>query len=194
MALSQRLGVGLRPLVVGVGRLVAQKDWPLFVAAAGLLPEPSAGTADLRSDPLFVVAGDGPLRAELVRLARQDGDRVRFLGQVDDIAALVGLATCVVFTSRWEGLPLALLEALSLGVPVVTTAVDGVPEAAGSGAALLVPPGDPLAVSAALARVLTDHGLAAQLGRRALAAAQLWRPERMLASYRQAYLDTLADA
>ena len=59
-------------------------------------------------------------------LAEASGGRVRFVGLVDDIAALVGLASCVVSTSSWGGLPLTLLEALSLGVPVVATAVDGV--------------------------------------------------------------------
>ena len=63
---------------------------------------------------------------------------------VDDIPALVGIASCVVSTSTWEGLPLALLEALSLGAPVVATAVDGITDLVPLGAALsLVPPGDP---------------------------------------------------
>ena len=111
----QRFRLGRRPIVLGIGRLVEQKDWPVFIAAASQLTGPS-----------FAVAGDGPLRSELRELAVRSGGRVRFLGLVDDMAALVGLCACVVSTSRWEGLPLALLEALSLGVPAVATAVDGV--------------------------------------------------------------------
>ncbi len=127
-------------------------------------------------------------------LAAASGGRVRFVGLIDDVAALLGLACCVVFTSSWEGLPLTLLEALSLGVPAVATAVDGVTDVVPPGAALLVPPGDPQAVAGAVARVLSDDGLAADLRREALAAAPRWGPERMLAEYRQAYRAAAARA
>jgi glycosyltransferase involved in cell wall biosynthesis len=112
---------------------------------------------------------------------------VRFLGVVDDIAALVGLASCVVFTSTWEGLPLTLLEALSLGAPVVATAVDGVTDLVPPAAALLVSPGDSAAVSEAISRVLADDNLATDLRRNALAAAPSWGPQDMLDRYRNAY-------
>ncbi len=171
---SLQLGPG--PVVVGIGRLVEQKNWPAFIAAAGYLPGPS-----------YVVAGDGPLREELAGLAAASGGQVRFVGLVSDVAALVGLASCVVSTSSWEGLPLALLEALSLGVPAVATAVDGVTDVVPSAAALLVPPGEPRAVAGAIARILEDGTLASRLRREALAAAPGWGPERMLARYRHAY-------
>ena len=180
-ALRASLALGPGPLVVGVGRLVKQKNWPAFIDAADRLDGPS-----------FAIAGDGPLRQELVGLARRAGNRVRFLGVVDDIAALMGLASCVVATSTWEGLPLTLLEALSLGVPVVATAVDGVTDIVPSTAALLVPPGDPAAVSEAILRVLTDRALAADLRRQALTAAPAWGPDRMLELYRNAYRDARA--
>jgi len=170
------LQLGSAPLVVGIGRLVEQKNWPAFIAAAGRVEGPS-----------FAVAGDGPLRQELMDRARRSGNRVRFLGVVDDIAALVGLASCVVSTSIWEGLPLTLLEALSLGAPVVATAVDGVTDLVPPGAALLVAPGDPAAVSEAISRVLADHNLATELRRNALTAAPSWGPEAMLDRYRNAY-------
>jgi glycosyltransferase involved in cell wall biosynthesis len=175
------LGLGREPLVVGIGRLVEQKNWPVFIAAAGRLAGPS-----------FAVAGDGPLRHELADLARRSGSRVRFLGLVDDISALIGLADCVVSTSTWEGLPLALLEALSLGAPVVAPAIDGVTDVVPPEAALLVAPGDPVAVSEAVSRVLADRGVAADLRRSALAAAPGWGPERMLAQYRNAYRAAVA--
>lgn len=174
--LRASLRLGSAPLVVGIGRLVEQKNWPVFIEAAGRL-----------AGPCFAVAGDGPLRQELTDLARRSGNRVRFLGVVDDIAALVGLACCVVSTSSWEGLPIALLEALSLGVPVVATAVDGVTDLVPAAAALLVAPGDPPAVSEAISRVLSDDDLAADLRRNALAAAPSWGPQGMLDRYRNAY-------
>ncbi len=179
--LRTALGLGSAPLVVGIGRLVAQKNWPVFIAAAGRLPGPA-----------FVVAGDGPLRQELAEQARRSGDKVRFLGVVDDIASLVGLAACVVSTSAWEGLPLALLEALSLGAPVVAPAIDGITDVVPPSAALLVAPGDPVAVSDAIACILADGGAAAELRRHALAAASGWGPERMLDRYRDAYRAAVA--
>ena len=175
-SLRASLQLGSAPLVVGIGRLVEQKSWPVFIGAAGRLEGPS-----------FAVAGDGPLRQELTDLARRSGSGVRFLGVVDDIAALVGLACCVVSTSSWEGLPLSLLEALSIGAPVVATAVDGVTDLVPAAAALLVAPGDPVAVSEAISRVLSDDDLAMELRRNALAAAPSWGPQGMLDRYRNAY-------
>lgn len=170
------LQLGSAPLVVGIGRLAKQKNWPLFIEAAGRVEGPG-----------FVVAGEGPLRSELTELARLSGNRVKFLGLVDDIAALVGLASCVVSTSNWEGLPLTLLEALSLGVPVVATAVEGVTDVVPPTAALFVPPGDAAAVAEAIAKILADDGLAMQLRSHALKAAPTWGPDLMLDRYRRAY-------
>jgi len=174
--LRQRLRLGPEPLVLGVGRLVEQKNWPAFIVAASRVDGPS-----------FAVAGDGPLRPALEDLARRAGRRVRFLGPVDDIAALVGLSSCVVSTSSWEGLPLAVLEALSLGAPVVATAVDGVTDLVPAEAALLVPPHDPTAIATAVSRILADADLARRLSKSALAAASAWHPGQMLELYRNAY-------
>jgi glycosyltransferase involved in cell wall biosynthesis len=171
------LGLGSAPLVLGIGRLAEQKDWPTFIAAASLLPGPQ-----------YAVAGDGPLRHDLSGLARRSGDQVLLLGVVDDVAALLGLASCVVSTSRWEGMPLTILEALSLGAPVVATEVSGLAELVPATAALLVPQGDEVAVSEAVRRILSDRDLVARLRKSALSAAPGWAPQRMLQLYRAAYL------
>jgi glycosyltransferase involved in cell wall biosynthesis len=195
--MRRALRLGDQPVVAGIGRLAEQKNWPVLIAAARMPDEPrvpgmagspsGSAMADRAGGPAFVVAGDGPLRDELSRLASRSGDRVRFVGAVDDVAALIGLAACVVTTSAWEGLPLTLLEALSLGAPVVATAVDGVADLIPPQAAVLVPPGDPVAVRAAIARVLADRPFTADLRRSALDASAAWRPDRMLAAYREAY-------
>jgi len=174
--LRAALGLGPAPMVAGIGRLVPQKNWPAFITAASRLPGPS-----------YVVAGEGPLREELRDMAAAAGGTVRFVGLVDDVPALVGLASCVVSTSAWEGLPLALLEALSLGAAVVATAVNGITDVVPPAAAVLVPPGDPGAIADAISRVLTDASLTARLRREARSAAAEWSPDRMLARYRQAY-------
>jgi glycosyltransferase involved in cell wall biosynthesis len=175
-AVRAAFGVGDRPLVVGIGRLVPQKAWWTLIAAARELPGVDV-----------VVAGDGPLRADLEGASQALGGAVRFLGAVEDPAALLGLARCLVSTSTWEGLPLAVLEALSLGVPTVATAVDGVCDVVPADAAVLVPPNDPPAVAAAVRRVLGDSGVAEQLSRRGRLASGGWSPETMLAGYRRTY-------
>jgi glycosyltransferase involved in cell wall biosynthesis len=174
-ALRTRLGVGDRPVVVGIGRLVAQKSWITLIEAMRRVEGADA-----------LIAGEGPMRESLEEAAAADG-RVRFVGAVDDVASLLHLADCVVSTSTWEGLPLSLLEALSLGRPVVATAVDGVRDIVPPDAAILVPPHDPEAVATAIGRVLRDPGLADRLSRRARTAASAWTPERMLADYRRCY-------
>lgn len=175
-AVRARYGLGPEPLVVGVGRLVPQKAWATLVEAAGSV-----------EGAQFVVAGDGPLRRELEDAARSGGGRVRFLGAVDDVPALLGVASALVSTSQWEGLPLSLLEALSLGVPAVVTAVDGVQDIVPPEAALRVLPGDPDGVATGLRRVLSEPDLARDLSEAALMAAPAWAPAAMLEAYRRAY-------
>jgi glycosyltransferase involved in cell wall biosynthesis len=182
-AARRRFAVGSRPLVVGIGRLVAQKAWPTLIEAARQL-----------QDVDVLVAGDGSLRADLEAAAARSGNRVRFVGPVERPAALIGLACCVVSTAVWEGLPLALLEALTLGAPVVATAVDGVADVVPGHAALLVPPGDPAAVAAGVTRVLTEPGLAERLSRAARSASPSWALDTMLARYRARYAACVAVA
>lgn len=174
--LAKQLALTPRPLVVGMGRLVQQKDWPTFIEATSRL-----------QDAQVVVAGEGELRPELEKEAERHGGAVRFVGPVSDVAALLGLATCVVSTSTWEGLPLSLLEALSLGVPAVATSVDGVTDLVPTGAAILVEPRDPGAVTTAIRSVLSDAGLRRSLGETARRASRGWSTERMLEEYRSAY-------
>jgi glycosyltransferase involved in cell wall biosynthesis len=175
-AARARYGLTAGRTVVGVGRLVPQKAWHLLIEAAE-----SIEGADI------VVAGTGGLHDELAAQAAAAGGRVRFLGPVDDVAAVLACADCFVSTSRWEGLPLTLLEALSLGVPAVSTAVDGVADVITEDAAVLVPPGDPTAVAREVQRVLDDRDHAARLSAAANELAADWAPELMIERYRDAY-------
>jgi glycosyltransferase involved in cell wall biosynthesis len=141
-------------VVLAVGRLVDQKNHALAIRA--LAEVPGAGLA---------VAGEGELRPTLERLAGETGvaDRVRFLGLRTDARALMGAADVVVMPSHWEGLPLAALEALASGTPLVATDVRGLRELLDDGENALVVPEDAAALAAALRRVLDDPGLAAGL-------------------------------
>ncbi len=166
---------GDRPVVLAVGRLVPQKGLSLLLEAA-------ASWRDLDPAPLVVIAGDGPLRAELRDQADGLGVDAMFLGHRDDVPAL--LAACAVFAlpSLWEGQPLALQEALRAGVPIVATRVGGIPDlvaaAPGTGrdasggsagrGALLVRARDSRELAAAVRSILTDPALAARLRAAAL--------------------------
>jgi glycosyltransferase involved in cell wall biosynthesis len=145
-----------------LGNLLARKGLPDLLHA---LADPSLRGADW----CLMVAGGGDW-ARLGHLAREMGigERVRWAGWLDRAgtdAALAG-ADALVLPSYHEGLPLVLLEAAGLGVPVITTPVGAIPELFSDGeTALLVAPGDRVALAAALVRIMTDPVLAARLAR-----------------------------
>jgi glycosyltransferase involved in cell wall biosynthesis len=163
------------PLIITVARFSAQKDYPRLIEAAALVS---------RSIPLssFVFVGDGPDRAEmeaLVRRCRLVG-KIRFVGERDDVPDLLIASDLFVLPSRFEGLPLAVLEAMALGLPVVATRIGGNSEALGADYPWLVAPED----ATALARTITQ-AIGDPVMRRTIAAsnrrrfAQRFRAERM---------------
>jgi glycosyltransferase involved in cell wall biosynthesis len=147
---------GGAPLVLAVGRLAPQKGFATLLAAAALW-------RDLRPEPFLLIVGEGPLEAQLKRQAAGLGLTVRFAGSRPDVPALLASAAVFVLPSLWEGQPLILQEALRAAAPIVATRVGGTPELTGEDAALLVPPGDPEELAAAVRAVLTDPALAARL-------------------------------
>jgi glycosyltransferase involved in cell wall biosynthesis len=155
-----RLGLPLDGPIVGcVGRLVAIKDHETFFESA-------VRVAQAVPDATFVLAGDGELRERLQSLARALlGDRVKFLGWVDDLPTLYGAFDVVALTSRLEGTPVALIEASASGTPVVATNVGGVSDVVRDGnTGLLVPPRDPVAVAANVVTLLQDPEGARRMG------------------------------
>jgi glycosyltransferase involved in cell wall biosynthesis len=148
------------PTFVFAGRLAAQK-------ALGTALDAIARVPDVR----LVIIGDGPERVALEERAAALEGRVELLGALPRERVLEALrgATAAVIPSDWENLPHAALEALALGVPVVATAVGGVPEVVRDGEnGLLVPPGSPQALAAALERVAGDRDLRDRLAAGAL--------------------------
>jgi glycosyltransferase involved in cell wall biosynthesis len=111
-----------------------------------------------------VIAGAGPLTADLVAQAGRTGADVVLLGARDDVPALLAAADVVVVPSRWEARAFVIQEAMRAGRPVVATRVGGTPELTGADGAILVPPGDPAALAEAVAALLDDASLAARLG------------------------------
>jgi glycosyltransferase involved in cell wall biosynthesis len=105
--------------------------------------------------PLLVIAGEGRERSALQRRIRNEDLPARLVGGRDDIAELLAAADLAVLPSRWEARSVPAQEALRLGVPLVATAVGGVPELVGD-AAELVPYGNAEALARVVARLLGD--------------------------------------
>jgi glycosyltransferase involved in cell wall biosynthesis len=145
-------GTAGRILVLAVGRLAPQKDYATLLAAARIWQGARELTDSPQSVPRLVIAGEGPLRAEL----QADIDRwqldAALLGHRADVADLLLAADVLVLSSTWEARALVVQEALRAGVPVVATAVGGTPELVGD-AAILVPPGDPHEMAVAVQRL-----------------------------------------
>jgi glycosyltransferase involved in cell wall biosynthesis len=146
-------------LVVTVANFREKKDHPTLLAAAALCRD----VPSLR----FVVIGQGPLEADLrARHAELGlGDTLRFLGYHPDPPAVLAGADLFTLTSRHEGLPIALLEAMALGVPAVASAVGGIPEViTDQQDGILLPPGDPAPFAAAFRARANDPERRAALG------------------------------
>jgi glycosyltransferase involved in cell wall biosynthesis len=148
------------PVVGSVGCLAARKDYgTLLQALARLAGEGRAFRA--------VLVGDGPERVPLERQAAALGlaERVAFLGERPDVERLLPGMDVFVLSSREEGIPNALLEAMAAGRPSVATAVGGTPEVLDDGeTGWLVPAGDPEALARALGEALGDPREAARRG------------------------------
>jgi glycosyltransferase involved in cell wall biosynthesis len=159
-----RAGLGVDgPLIVFAGRLTAQKAFHVALEAL-------AGVDGVT----LLVAGDGPERAACERRASELGlnGRVRFLGPQPRarVLELFRAADASLLSSAWENFPHTVVEALAVGTPVIATAVGGVAELVRDGEnGLLVPPGDPEQLAAAVRRFLSDERLGERLRERAAA-------------------------
>ncbi len=151
-----------------VGRLAEVKDLPTMLRAFAIAVE--------REPRLRLwIVGDGPVRSAMERLASELGlvDSVRFWGQRLDPAAFFAAAGAFVMSSVSEGLPMSLLQAMSVGLPAIVTDVGGMQEVVElSGGGVRVPVGDASAMAEAMVRMAQDSGLRNALGGRAREAFQ----------------------
>ena len=158
-ALRSSLGIPVgQKVILSVGRLSKEKDQVSLVEAM----------SELRGSfsPYLVILGEGPEHKTILEKTRLLGltDKVILTGQQDDIAPFYSLADVVVISSRSEGSPNVLLEALAAGVPLVATSVGGIPEMVRDGEhALLVPHGDPRQMANSIARIFAETDVARSL-------------------------------
>jgi glycosyltransferase involved in cell wall biosynthesis len=181
-AVRAELDVGARPLVLALGRLHHQKRFDVLIDAA-------AYWADDSDLPIVVIAGEGPERAALLAQISRTRAPVVLLGARDDIPDLLAAADVVALPSEWEARALVAQEALRAGVPLVTTAVGGLPSLVGD-AAMIVPVGDAGALRTALERVLTDPDERRRMVAAGFAQAGSWPDEgaslgQLVESYRE---------
>jgi glycosyltransferase involved in cell wall biosynthesis len=153
-----RRSLGLPPngtLVAWIGRISREKGLDVLIDA---LAEPPAIQA------VLAVIGDGPDRSFVQQRAATRGveDRVRWLGMVPGSSDLLRAFDLVVISSRTEGTPMVLLEAMAAGVPIVTTRVGGIPDVVSGEEAILVPSEDPPALATAIRDALADPARSAR--------------------------------
>ena len=147
IAMRRELGIAEEFLWLAAGRLEAVKDFPALLTAMARVPEAAR----------LVVLGEGPLRAELVKMARRLGleRRVRFAGHERNVLRWMQASDGFALTSRYEGLPMVLLEAGACAVPVVATDVAGTREVVVDGeTGWLARAGDAAALAARMAKLM----------------------------------------
>ncbi|MEX1117516.1 MAG: glycosyltransferase [Terrimicrobiaceae bacterium] len=153
----ETLGISGQAFTVGaMGRLAPEKNFSLLVALAGVLP-----------DVQFLIAGEGPERPKLEALIKASniGNRVRLLGQVTDRAAFYSALDAFVLPSLYEGLPMALLEAMAMGLPCVSSDLPDIFHALrGGDDGLLCSPTDPRSFVNAISQLTHNTGFAKTLG------------------------------
>jgi glycosyltransferase involved in cell wall biosynthesis len=148
------------PLVGSIANFKAAKDHATLLRAAVTV---RAAVPEVR----FLLIGQGPLEPETRRLASELGldGTVLFAGFRADAHRLAAEVDVFTLSSTYEGLPIALIEAMALGRPCVATSVGGIPEVVRDGSqGVLVPPRDPDALAGGLVRLLADPGLRARMG------------------------------
>ncbi len=187
-SIRSELGVAPDEFVVGtIANFRAQKDYPNLLNAARLLKE--------RGVQIRIIAvGQGPLEEEMRALhdSMELGDRVLLLGQRDDAVAVLGACDAFVMASKNEGLPVAIMEALALGLPICATSVGGIPEAVTEGVeGQLVPPSDPESLASALTRLATDPALRSELAAGARVAGERYDIQTAVTRIEQIYRGVL---
>lgn len=184
------LRTGSGDVLIGcTGRLDRQKGFATLIEAMKLLKRAETGAR-------VVILGEGPERRHLEQLVRRHEleKTVMLPGERPDIASWLSAFDVFCLPSMWEGLPNSLLEAMALGLPVVASGVDGVPEAVENGKnGLLVPPGDAAALAKAIKSLVTDPAKRAALGAAAHAdIAEKFTLRRMIGEYEAAYSAVLS--
>jgi glycosyltransferase involved in cell wall biosynthesis len=188
--IRKRIELGLDKffLIGTIGRLVDAKSYDLLLAVA-------ADICGRRPDVRFVIVGEGPLGGDLRRTCRSLGleEKVVFLGKRTDIPDLMGALDLYVISSKREGLPITLIEAMMAGKPIVSTAVGGIPDTIShDGEGILVRSGDREELVKALLGLMDNRETMDRLGRNArMRAVETYSPGPILKQLEEIYQEIL---
>jgi glycosyltransferase involved in cell wall biosynthesis len=170
-----------------VGRLTEQKGIDVFLRAIKMLPGQSGAFR-------VWLVGDGPLRSELEQYVAKEnlGSIVQFLGYRSDVPEILQASDVFVLPSRYEAMPISLLEAMAAGLPCVVTSVGDNAKIVEDGTTgIVVPPENPEALATALRKMLADSEMRQAMGEAARKKAQEYSVERMAARIAEVYEELL---
>lgn len=186
---AQLLGGKSGPLIFSLSRLAVQKGIDVMVEVAKQVVQH-------HPEAVFVIAGGGPLRQDAAGWIRDASlsDNMRLLGAVSPVAVHLAAADIFLLTSRWENLPVSIVEAFRAGLPVVATDCGGVRELVDDPVGAMVPIEQPEATAAALLELIGDEALRARKGQAAFQRSQEDRftPLKVHARFETLYSDLIA--
>ena len=188
---QMRSELGLDPdckLVGMIGRLDEQKNPLDFIRAAALV-------AKSYSEVQFLVVGDGWLRPECERLIHELNlkEKLFLLGYRNDVARILSILTITAMSSLWEGLPIAFLEAMSAGKPIVANDVDGASDVVIDGeTGFLVPPHQPSKMAERILYLLNNETLRHEMGHVAQQRSRYFSTQRMVGQIESLYKELVA--
>lgn len=180
-------GDALVPLFISVGRLSLPKAYPDLLMAFQLVHRS-------RPDAVLLIAGDGMLKQKLQEQIEQLGlkQNVFILGLRDDVPRLLAASDVYVSSSHWEGLPVAVLEAMSAGLPVIATAVGDLPEVVSETIGVLVPPSRPADLAQEMIGMLENPDRRRRMGDDARRhAVHYYSPDRWVSRWFQLYSEII---
>lgn len=157
------LGKNGRYLISSLSRLAQQKGIDMMIEVARKI-------SDQRKDVVFAIGGHGPLSDMVKSWTEVTGvsDNVKFLGPVSDVATVLAASDLYLLTSRWEALPISIVEAFRSALPVVATDCGGVKELVDPSVGFVLPVGDTNAIADAVLKVINDTEMRARMGQAAL--------------------------
>ena len=190
--LEQNFNIDFRfPIVGTVGKLIGDKGLEYFIQSIPFILKKRAGVQ-------FLIIGEGERKGDLMKLAREMkvSQNTFFIGEKDDIVPYLELMNIFVLSSLSEGMPVSILEALSLARPVVATRVGGVPELIEDGVnGLLIESQSPPALASAVTLLLDDKALANRLGLKGREVVRnQFTVERMVKEVEKVFLELKRDA
>jgi glycosyltransferase involved in cell wall biosynthesis len=183
---AQELGLAKgQSVFLKVAEMTPRKRHVDALRAFAAIPGPS----------VLLLAGDGPLRNELQRLASDLGiaERVFFLGRRPDVPVLMKLSNTVILVSSQEGLPRCVMEAMAMGKPVIGTDIRGTRDLLAKGSGLLVPVGDITAIAAAMKELAENPALGVAMGQQGIEAVKEYDLDNVIRLHDELYDEVLRD-